>query len=219
MENQETQAEVVVEEQATTATATPAVEAAPAPEAAPAKKKKLNVGKGILVLVFFLLSLVATNFFGYQSLLKIPYIVGMIVWFVGYCITAEKVGKIVRTVGVALMAIYWLVGLVENIAVLGSEELKGEDEKMRAYVMLLVRGFVAFAMVAVLGLTDWLPKARNLMNTLGNILMLVLIIANLAAVIVVCMYVDRFAFIDVVGLTFLALALKIAKSAVIEARE
>lgn len=218
MENQETQAEVVVEEQTTTATANPAVEAAPAPEAAPAKKKKLNVGKGILVLVFFLLSLVAFDyifpFIPWQYMLKIPYFVGLVVWFVGYCITAEKVGKIVRTVGVGLMAIYWIAGIVGTLGVAFEDE-----ESMLGWVMIAVRSLFALAMVAVLALTDWLPKARNAMNKLGNILMLLLIIVNVVTVICGCMTVATFMFFDLVGYTFLALGLKIAKSAVIEARE
>lgn len=218
MENQETQAEVVVEEQATTATATPAVEAAPAPEAAPAKKKKLNVGKGILVLVFFLLSLLSFDyifpFIPWQYLLKVPYFVGLVVWFVGYCITAEKVGKIVRTVGVGLMAIYWIAGLVGAIGVAFEDE-----DTMLGWLMIFARSFIALAMVAVLALTDWLPKARNLMNTLGNVLMLILIIVNVVTVICGAMTVATFMFFDLVGYTFLALSLKIAKSAVIEARE
>ena len=215
MENQETQAEVVVEEQATTATATPAVEAAPAPEAAPAKKKKLNVGKGILVLVFFLLSFLHWNFSAYQQLFGLVNLVAVVVWFVGYCITAEKVGKIVRTVGVALMAIYWLSSVFENILLIMDEA----DEAL-AWVVVLVRTLLAVTMVVVLALTDWLPKARNAMNQLGNTLMLVLILLNVVATIFIALSLRAyFAIFDLVGYTFLALALKIAKSAVIEARE
>ena len=216
MENQETQAEVVVEEQATTATATPAVEAAPAPEAAPAKKKKLNVGKGILVLVFFLLSLLAWPVLISQYYAALPYAVAAIIWFVGYCITAEKVGKIVRTVGVGLMAIYWLLSAYESLSILLTADVEGSE---LGYTFIAIRALIALAMVVVLGLTDWLPKARNLMNTLGNVLMLVLIIFNVVTVVCGAMTVATFMFFDLVGFTFLALALKIAKSAVIEARE
>ena len=112
------------------------------------------------------------------------------------------------------MAIYWIAGIVGTLGVAFEDE-----ESMLGWVMIAVRSLFALAMVAVLALTDWLPKARNAMNKLGNILMLLLIIVNVVTVICGCMTVATFMFFDLVGYTFLALGLKIAKSAVIEARE